>query len=221
MEAVHLHTAVQSRSRLSQHRLMRAAAELLDDRVWEAISIADVAQRAGLSVGGFYARFKSKDALLHVLHSEYEKQRTEHFIQFFRTRSPDAALPARVAALVDLVADWMRDHRGVLRTFLLRAWSSPESFDAEFADNLGDVYTQACTYLAGNPGQGRAGKPSAAVRIAIHVLAATCRDALVLKRAPRSIALGLSHKAFKREMTRVLLASLEPVHGASAPAKRS
>ncbi|MDJ0655712.1 MAG: TetR/AcrR family transcriptional regulator [Xanthomonadales bacterium] len=213
MNVSHLHKARQSRSRDSQERLLRAAAELLLDRFWEGISIADIAQHAGLSVGGFYARFKSKDALLHVLHEEYEKKRTTHFRRFFQTHDPGAPLADRVAALVDLVADWMRDHRGVLRTFLLRAWSAPESFDPDFGDNLGEVYTQARDYLAGNRGEDSETMPNDAVRVAIHVLAATCRDALVLKRGSRSSTLGLADKPFKREMTRVLLSYLRPAAG--------
>ncbi len=58
--------AVQSRSRSTEKALARAARELLDDKGFEQTRVDEVAQRAGTSVGGFYARFKGKSALLHL-----------------------------------------------------------------------------------------------------------------------------------------------------------
>lgn len=47
---------------------MAAATELLAEKAFDQLSITDIAARAGVSVGGFYARFASKDELLRRLH---------------------------------------------------------------------------------------------------------------------------------------------------------
>jgi AcrR family transcriptional regulator len=44
--------------------LAEAFQALLTERGFERISVADIAARAGTSIGGFYARYGSKDALL-------------------------------------------------------------------------------------------------------------------------------------------------------------
>jgi AcrR family transcriptional regulator len=51
-------------------RLKTAALELFGERGYEGTSIGEVAQRAGLAVGGFYQHFRSKRQLLLVLMDE-------------------------------------------------------------------------------------------------------------------------------------------------------
>jgi TetR/AcrR family transcriptional repressor of nem operon len=54
-----------SREKMAEHRerILDAAARLFRERGVEAISIAEVMQRAGLTHGGFYRHFASKDDL--------------------------------------------------------------------------------------------------------------------------------------------------------------
>ena len=49
-----------------ERRLARAARELLADRSYPEIRVDEVARKAGVSVGGFYGRFRGKSALLHL-----------------------------------------------------------------------------------------------------------------------------------------------------------
>jgi AcrR family transcriptional regulator len=56
--------AQQERSRRTELAIASAFSELLQEKLFADISVADIADRAGISVGGFYARFPSKDALL-------------------------------------------------------------------------------------------------------------------------------------------------------------
>ena len=54
----------QSRSRESLHRLLKAAAEILQEKGLEGATIPQISARAGLSPGAVYRRFPDKDALL-------------------------------------------------------------------------------------------------------------------------------------------------------------
>ena len=54
----------QSRSRESLQRLLKAAAEILQEKGLEGATIPHIAARAGLSPGAVYRRFPDKDALL-------------------------------------------------------------------------------------------------------------------------------------------------------------
>ena len=58
--------ALQSRSKDTEKALAHAARELLSNRSFSEIRVDEVAREAGLSVGGFYARFQGKNALLHL-----------------------------------------------------------------------------------------------------------------------------------------------------------
>ena len=205
---MHVHEPMQPRSRESQQRLMDAAARLLDQRSWGSMSIADIAREAGMSVGGFYARFRSKDALLQVLHERYETRRTEYFESFFADQPADLPLRERVRRLVEAVADWMHANRGVLRTFLVRFWTTPEELDSEFGAQLESLYAGAERFLIGDRDEIRRPHADKAARIALNVLTASCRDALVLKPPPRPTSLGRSRSDFTQEVTEILLCYL-------------
>jgi AcrR family transcriptional regulator len=48
-------------------RFVQATRELLEERSFEDITVADIVARAGRTVGSFYARFEDKDAVLRLL----------------------------------------------------------------------------------------------------------------------------------------------------------
>jgi len=54
----------EAQKRLSHAKILASAAQLLRERGIAGASIADVMKGAGLTVGGFYAHFASKDALI-------------------------------------------------------------------------------------------------------------------------------------------------------------
>lgn len=62
MHGIH-HTARQSRSIETEDRIVAAARELLRGQGLETVKMADIAAKAGVSIGGLYARFPSKEAL--------------------------------------------------------------------------------------------------------------------------------------------------------------
>jgi AcrR family transcriptional regulator len=59
-----LPAAHQRRSRITTERFVDAALELLQTHTFEDLSVAELARRAGRSVGAFYQRFGSKDDFL-------------------------------------------------------------------------------------------------------------------------------------------------------------
>ena len=58
----------QERAARTQERLLDALESLLEDRVFEQISIQDIARDAGVAVGTVYRRFRNKEALLPPLY---------------------------------------------------------------------------------------------------------------------------------------------------------
>ena len=56
--------AIQDRKRQSHARIVEAASRALRRRGYAGVGVADVMREAGLTHGGFYAHFPSRDALL-------------------------------------------------------------------------------------------------------------------------------------------------------------
>jgi AcrR family transcriptional regulator len=61
----------QARSERTLQRLLAAAEALIKEKGHAAVSIPEIARRAGSSVGGFYARFRDKDELLRALRRHF------------------------------------------------------------------------------------------------------------------------------------------------------
>jgi AcrR family transcriptional regulator len=64
-------TPKQDRSRANREALLDAFMELLDERPYADISIADVALRAGMTTGAVYGRFGDKRGLALALHERF------------------------------------------------------------------------------------------------------------------------------------------------------
>jgi AcrR family transcriptional regulator len=65
---------VQARSQQTLERLLDATEAILDERGLEGVTIAEVARRAGSSVGAFYSRFADKDALMRCVLQRFNDQ---------------------------------------------------------------------------------------------------------------------------------------------------
>ena len=64
----------QARSRETQGRIVAAALELVAERGREGPSVPEIAERAGVSIGAFYGRFPTKEALFgHVDRQLFEE----------------------------------------------------------------------------------------------------------------------------------------------------
>lgn len=70
--------ALQSRSQQTRDKLVAALERLLRNKPFEQISVAEIAQEAGVSVGAVYTRFENKDAFIPVLFDLYKARLEDH-----------------------------------------------------------------------------------------------------------------------------------------------
>jgi AcrR family transcriptional regulator len=86
-----------SRKEETRERILRAAARAIRKHGYEGVGVADVMKEAGLTHGGFYAHFESRDALLAAASDQAGAETIEHL-----TRAIAAAKPGQeLMALVD------------------------------------------------------------------------------------------------------------------------
>jgi AcrR family transcriptional regulator len=176
--------ARQARSRATEERILGAVETLLADRPFDELSVAGIASVAGISVGGFYARFQGKEALLDALHRRYERRRTDRLVAAFAPkRWVDRPTRERVRGVISEIVDLMTEERHVLRTFLLRYWSHPEDAEGAFAERLAGLYDSASRVFLMDRDRMRCDDPDEATRAAIAIVMGTCRDTLVMKPA--------------------------------------
>src|SRR4051812_16000039 len=67
IEAPRVRPPSQARSQATMDRFVQATRDLLEERPFEEITVADIVGRAERTVGSFYARFEDKHAVLRLL----------------------------------------------------------------------------------------------------------------------------------------------------------
>src|SRR3954469_4925276 len=112
----------QLRSRETLDRILDAAEQVMESKAFGEATLAEIMERAGVTVGAFYRRFRDKDALLHHL--------DERFFAELHRRADDVLDPARwsgagagviLSEFVGQAVEVYSTRRGLLRSLFLRA----------------------------------------------------------------------------------------------------
>ncbi|WP_128376509.1 TetR/AcrR family transcriptional regulator [Streptomyces cavernae] len=113
--------ALREGSRRSQQDLMRAGYALLEEGGADALTVAAVAERAGMAVGSIYRRFGDKEGLLLAIQHAFTENLQAEITQRMSPerlrllRDPAVAIAEAVGAITDA----FHAHEGLLRVFLL------------------------------------------------------------------------------------------------------
>lgn len=117
----------QHRSERTQERLLRAAEKLILEKGLADASVPEIARRAGSSVGGFYARFPDKGALLRALEERFFEEMLARVAKLADAGRWGAAPIAAIAhACADELVSVFRERRNLIAAFLHRASADPE-----------------------------------------------------------------------------------------------
>jgi AcrR family transcriptional regulator len=120
----------QLRSKETLEKLLKALDDLLIDHYFEQVKVKDICERAGVSVGNFYRRFKSKEELLPYL---YKVAKYEYF-NWFQTlieKQWHGDLNSRIEQLVQATMWYHHHDRHIFRTTVLYARLYPEAIDSK------------------------------------------------------------------------------------------
>ena len=197
----------QARSQQTLDRILDAAEALVTEKGFADTSVAEVARRAGSSVGAFYTRFRDKDGLLHALY--------ERFLEQAVATADDALDPERwegaaIAEILDEVVRFLvsiyRDSEGLLRAFVLRGRIDPE-FQARQERLSHHVSRKLSELLVARRDEIATSEPERAASFGLTVVISTI-EAAVLFGEMRSGTFIFSDDEIAAELTRVYLAYL-------------
>jgi AcrR family transcriptional regulator len=206
---------VQARSRATFDRFLAAAAELLQDRRFEEATVAELVRRARSSVGAFYGRFGTKEALLHELDVRLFEAGREFWKGFLDPRRWDGASAADIlASLIHELVRRRRERRGLLRALALYVRTRPDSDFARRSAALNALLSRRLTALLltrrkeiGHP------RPARAAALALQVADCVTRDAILF--APTGLTPArMSDRELEKELHRVLASYLRLRAGA-------
>lgn len=160
----------------TRRRILAAAGRVMKARGMEAASVEAVMRDAGLTVGGFYAHFPSKDALAQQALLDGMEASVDRLLAAL-ARVPDGApwVRALVDAYLAQADDPALEHACPLTLFLPDVARGSREFRNAFAERTGALLDRIAAHFPDVPGMTR--------RQAALAVYSACVGAVVLARA--------------------------------------
>lgn len=171
----------QARSRETMTQILDAAAQILESKTFEELTLTEVVQRAGTSVGAFYGRFKDKEGLLHALDERFFQEFERGFYDLIHQPGWAAQpLPCLIRQTVGFLAAMYGKNRGVLRSLNLKARLYGDSrFKQREQRAWDELYPRFESLLLARQAEIRHPNPALAVRLGFEQLFFTLREILL------------------------------------------
>lgn len=169
----------QARSQETLERLLDSAEALIANKGFDDVTVADIAARAGFSVGAVYSRFHDKIGVLHCLQDRFVE---EAHLTTDVTLDPDrwdgASIDEIVGELVDFLVQVYREGGGVLRELLVHTRSEPQMVERKerLAAHVSD---RLCSLLLPRAERIRHPDPAGAVSFGLRFVLATLEQAIL------------------------------------------
>jgi AcrR family transcriptional regulator len=203
----------QKRSQKTYDALISTAFKMLEQREFDEISIAELAKRAGYSVGAFYARFRSKDELFDAMVERHIQERLDARAGMFESLPDDRLIGALIEELVS--SYWSR--RKFWRAALIRSVRDPDFWEPirKLGHKFGASLLEKMSSRAGRP---LTETEETNIRFAVQLALGTINNAIINRPGP----LFMGQALFVENLTRAfrLVSGYDEFARAPAPRKR-
>jgi AcrR family transcriptional regulator len=180
----------QERSRQSFDKALDAAVALMVERRSGAFTLAEVAERAGVSIGSMYGRVDSKDALIRTAHArEMARIRAEQDEVFGAAAPADEDLPGVVRRIIATTAEPQRRTAAVPAPLRGGGSQDPLVFAAG-RSNYEGLVESFCATLLTHRDEIRRADPDRAVAWSFDVVYSVVARHLGLGSAPEAAGQG-------------------------------
>jgi len=208
----------QARSQATLEKLLESTESLLADKGFEGVTVAEIAMRAGVSVGAVYSRFRGKDALLQCLLDRFVDEATtttDKTLDFDRWQG--ACIEEIASEFIVFLVEIHRERIGLLRELVARAHNSVEMGERkeELIRHIGD---RLAALLLAREQEITHPDPAFAVSFALR-LALGCLEQAILSGGSVPYGLPESDDRLAAELTRTFLNYLGVMGGADAAAR--
>lgn len=169
----------QKRGQKTYDALIATGFKLLETQEFESLTVAELTQAAGYSVGAFYARFRSKDEFFDALIAQHIEHRTQARNRIFATASNRTLINELMEELVPYY--WKR--RRFWRAALIRSTRDPEFWGPvrQHGHGFGNALIERITKQSGRK---LSKTEETSVRFAIQVAFGTINNTIMNRPGP-------------------------------------
>lgn len=203
-----LRIPTQSRSQQTLERILNSSRELIAEQSYDEVTIAQIAKRAAISVGGFYSRFENKEALFSALQENLATETQSRIVDAQAMDWSSKNLLDLLHYIVSGNADLYEKYRGVLtvvhlRTRIMQVESPTDQSDQARLSYNNKIISQLEDLILIKREQIRHKQPKVAIRTVIACMTSMLRDAIVFQ--DRSLYPGTKNKqAVIRQVSMVM-----------------
>ncbi len=208
--------ARQARSQQTHERLLDSAEALITDKGFADVSVAQIAERAGFSVGAVYSRFRDKQGVLHCLQDRFvEEAHLTTDAAFDPELWDDASIEEIVSELMVFLVEIHRERRGVLRELSVRMREDEPNIERR-ERLVAHINDRVIALLLRERERIRHPDPAVAIAFGLRFVLATLEQA-ILYRGVGAHGIPSSDEKLAAELTRAFLGYLD-LDGATTPA---
>lgn len=196
---------LQERSQRTVEQILAALEDLLRDRPFDDISIAEIIAKAGVSAGSFYARFPTKNALLPVAYARYSAAAAAALAEKFSAIAfRKLPLRQRIETLLDMIVDNFGVKKWLMRAMTLFARQRPGDVSDDAAKRSARTLELGADALSPSDNA----KHAAKAKFAAFVMTTIAREYALFAEAPLTKSIALPRKAIERELSDLIEAYL-------------
>ncbi len=196
----------QQRSQDTQRKLMDALSFFLKDRFFEHISIKDLAEHAGVSVGTFYRRFKDKESLLPLLYQDFGNDLANWIDEL--DKRDYISLEQAISVMSVELHQFLIDKKSVFRTLHLNSRLYSEILESDKAVDRKVVYRRMSNIFLRFQTEITHSDKSKAAGVAVFMMITSLLDKVIYPKLTPAISCDLDAAEFTHELPRVLIGYL-------------
>ncbi|WP_285164899.1 TetR/AcrR family transcriptional regulator [Shewanella goraebulensis] len=203
----------QKRSQETHDKFLVSLQNALKVKYFEHISIKELAEGAGVSVGTFYRRFENKEALLPLLYDAFGKELGQWIDQMESAECH--TLEQQVTLLCRSTNDFLDARKSVFRTIHLNARLHSDTMFANPTLDRNEAYSRLSNLLLkfspdNNDSIQVDLKKQQAADMAIYMLINSLLDKILYPSLTPAIACSMDQETFVTELPQMLLNYLLP-----------
>ena len=204
------HAPRQDRSRATLAAIVKATEDLLGERPFAEVSIAQIVAAAGCTTGSFYARFESKEALLPYLYEKYDAALHARF-EAIGAAYDWAAMSLRqtVETLVAVTVQSYGERPHLMREIMLFARRSPGSVTEDMRQRRAVLHAAMIDLIARHGAEITHPDPRRAAAFADFAMTAAARELILFSHTPMNSSSPLEREALEAELVRLALGYLQ------------
>lgn len=176
----------QKRSRETTAALLRAGEMMLRKYSLDELSIEALCAEVGATVGAFYSRFESKEVYFNALLELAARDSEVNLSQIQDGPLVEADLDKLCTMMVSEIAQWMRNHEGVVRAALQHNDTHPARW-TRFKELGRETVVRATPLFLKAMGKGRRAAKIRAIGFGFQVVFGTLINAILNDPGPLSI----------------------------------